>query len=103
MTSQSKDFTAQLDNSQLVQRWRSLAPREQLALGSLALFLLQVLLYLTLWQPAQQHLQAARNAFETQRELHAYLQSPAPAARGLASFGIYKGAAPLIYGRELYR
>ncbi len=85
MTSQSKGFTAQLDNSQLVHRWRSLAPREQLAHGSLALFLLLVLLYLTLWQPAQQHLQAARNAFETQRELHAYLQSQAPAARGLAS------------------
>lgn len=85
MTSQGKGFTAQLDNSQLVQRWRSLASREQLALGSLALFLLLVLLHLTLWQPAQQRLHAARSAFETQRELHAYLQSQAPAARGLVS------------------
>ena len=25
------------------------------------------------------------------------------AARGLASFGIYKGSAPVIYRRELYR
>ena len=31
----SKGFTAQLDNSQLLQRWRALAPREQFALASL--------------------------------------------------------------------
>jgi general secretion pathway protein M len=51
----------------------------------LALFVLLVLLYLTLWQPAQQRLANARSAFETQRELHAYLQSRAPLARSLAS------------------
>lgn len=85
MVSQGRGFTAQLDSSQLVQRWRSLAPREQLALGGLGLFLLLVVLYLTLWQPAQQRLQAAREAFATQRELHAYLQSQAPAARSLVS------------------
>jgi general secretion pathway protein M len=81
----NKGFTAQLDNSQLVQRWRAMAPRERLSLASLAAFLLLVLLYLALWQPAQQRLAAARSAFETQRELNAYLHSQAPLARNLAS------------------
>ena len=85
MVSQDKGFTAQLDNSQLLQRWRALAPREQFSLGSLGAFLLLVLLYLTLWQPAQERLAAARSAFETQRELNAYLHSQAPAARNVAS------------------
>lgn len=80
----SKGFTAQLDNSQLLQRWRALAAREQLALGSLGLFLLLVVLYLALWLPAQERLQAARSAFESQRELNAYLVSQAPLARNLA-------------------
>jgi general secretion pathway protein M len=85
MLEQNKGFTAQLESSLLVQRWRALAPREQFSLGSLGAFLLLVLLYLTLWQPAQQRLIAARSAFETQRELNAYLLSQAPAARNLAS------------------
>lgn len=80
-----KGFTVQLERSQLVQRWRALAPRDRLSLTCLALFVLLVLLYLTLWQPAQQRLANARSAFETQRELHAYLQSRAPLARSLAS------------------
>ncbi len=80
----SKGFTAQLDNSQLLQRWRALAAREQFALGSLGSFLLLVVLYLTLWLPAQERLQAARSAFESQRELNAYLVSQAPLARNLA-------------------
>lgn len=82
MVSQGKGL--QLDNSLLLQRWRALAPREQFSLASLGAFLLLVLLYLTLWQPAQQRLAAARSAFEVQRELHAYLQSQAPLARSLA-------------------
>jgi general secretion pathway protein M len=84
MNMTSKGFTAQLDNSQLLQRWRALAPREQFALVSLGSFLLLVVLYLTLWLPAQERLQAARSAFENQRELNAYLVSQAPAARNLA-------------------
>ncbi|TIH09240.1 type II secretion system protein M [Pseudomonas leptonychotis] len=85
MSQASKGFTAQLENSLLLQRWRTLAPREQLSLASLGGFLLLVLLYLALWQPAQQRLLAARAAFETQRELNAYLHSQAPLARNLAS------------------
>jgi len=85
MAAQGKGFTVQLDNSLLLQRWRALAPREQFSLASLGLFLLLVLLYLTLWQPAQQRLVNARSAFETQRALNAYLHSQAPVARNLAS------------------
>lgn len=84
MLEQGKGLTAQLDNSQLLRRWRSLAPREQFSLGSLGVFVLLVLLYLTLWQPAQQRLLSARSAFEAQRELNAYLHSQAPVARNLA-------------------
>lgn len=85
MLNHGKGFTAQLDNSQLLRRWRTLARREQLALGSLGAFLLVVLLYLMLWQPAQTRLIVARQAFEAQRELNAYLHRQAPAARNLLS------------------
>jgi general secretion pathway protein M len=78
-------LAAQLERSVLLQRWRTLAARERLALAGLALFLLLVALYLLLWQPARQGVVAARSAFEQQRALHAYLQAQAPAARGLAS------------------
>lgn len=85
MSQASKGFTAQLDSMALVQRWRTLPPRDQLSLACLAGFLLLVLLYLALWQPAQQRLVAARAAFEAQRELNAYLHSQAPLARTLTS------------------
>lgn len=78
-------LAAQWQRSVLLQRWRGLAAREQLALGLLGLFLLLVLLYLLLWQPAQQGVAAARSAFEQQRALHTYLQAQAPLARSLAS------------------
>ena len=76
---------AQLQGSLLVQRWRALQPRERLALGLLALFVLLALLYLLLWQPARQGVTAARSAFEQERALHAYLQAQAPLARSLVS------------------
>lgn len=79
-----KPLATQLESSVLVQRWRALAARERLALAGLALFLVLVVLYLLLWQPARQGVTAARSAFEQQRALHAYLQAQAPAARGLA-------------------
>jgi general secretion pathway protein M len=85
MLAHTKGFTRQMENSQLLLRWRALAPREQVALGALLLFLLLVLLYLGLWQPAQKHVQQARQAFETQRELNAYMQANAERARTLAS------------------
>ncbi|MGE8360020.1 type II secretion system protein M [Pseudomonas sp.] len=74
-------LAAQWQDSVLAQRWRSLPPRDRLALGLLALFLGAVLLYLLLWQPAQQRLNSARVAFEQERALYAYLQEKAPLAR----------------------
>lgn len=78
-------FTAQLENSQLAQRWRGLAPRDRMSLGLLGLFLGLVVLYLLLWQPVQQRVAAAQSAFEQQRDLYAYLQAKAPQARNLVS------------------
>jgi general secretion pathway protein M len=78
-------FAAQLHDSLLLQRWRALQPRERLALGLLALFVLLALLYLLLWQPARQGVTAARSAYEQERALHAYLQAQAPLARSLVS------------------
>lgn len=77
-------WRAQIEQSLLLQRWRALAPREQLSLTLLAAFLGLVLLYVALWQPAQQRMLSARTAFETQRDLYAYLHSHAPLARSLS-------------------
>ena len=77
-------LAAHWQESALAQRWRSLPPRDRLALSLLALFVGGVLLYLLLWQPAQQRLQTARAAFEQERALHAYLQEKAPQARNVA-------------------
>lgn len=68
--------------SPLARRWQALSGRDQLALLGLGAFLLLVLLYLMLWQPAQRYAQSSRAAFETQRALHSYLQSHAPQLRG---------------------
>ena len=85
LSESNNPFAAQLQGSVLLQRWRGLTLRERLALGLLALFVLLVLLYLLLWQPAQQGVVAARGAFERERALYAYLQAQAPLARRLAS------------------
>ncbi|XXF08311.1 type II secretion system protein M [Pseudomonas sp. D2-3] len=84
MVEQRKSFTTQLEQSLLLQRWRTLAPREQFSLGSLGAFLFLVLLYFLVWLPAEQRLVAARSAFEIQRELNAYLHSRAPEVRSVA-------------------
>ncbi|MFZ3203226.1 MAG: type II secretion system protein M [Pseudomonas sp.] len=80
-----KPSAEQLQGSLLVQRWHALQPRERLALGLLALFVLLALLYLLLWQPARQGVTAARSVYEQERALHAYLQAQAPLARSLVS------------------
>lgn len=72
------DWQGHWQQSPLAQRWQSLAPREQHALLALAGFLLLVLGYLALWQPAQRQVQAAREAFTEQRTLYAYLKTHAP-------------------------
>ncbi|WP_432767307.1 type II secretion system protein M [Pseudomonas tohonis] len=72
---------AQWQASALAGRWKALPPRDRLALMSLGGFLLLVLLYLALWRPAQQGVVSAREYFEQQRALHAYMQQQAPRAR----------------------
>jgi general secretion pathway protein M len=71
--------------SSLALRWRALPPRDRMALIGLGLFLGLVLLYLLLWLPAERRLTGAREYFEAQRGLHAYLQRHAPQARTLQS------------------
>ncbi|UVE19085.1 type II secretion system protein M [Pseudomonas sp. LS44] len=83
LQSLNKPLGAFLEKSPLLHKWRALAPRERLALGWLALFLVVVVVYLGVWRPVEQNRTAARAYFEQQRELHAYLQSQAPLARSL--------------------
>ncbi|MDR8015911.1 type II secretion system protein M [Pseudomonas guguanensis] len=78
----SENLQLHWQRSPLALRWQALPARDRLALLALSLFLLLVLFYLALWQPAQRHAQAARAAFEEQRELYAYLQSRAPLVQG---------------------
>jgi len=51
------------------------------ALGLLAAFLVALLFYLWLWLPAQRHAAAAREHYQAQRELYAYLQQNSELAR----------------------
>ncbi len=76
---------AQWQASALGTRWRALPQRDRVALAGLGLFLVLVLLYLLLWLPAERRLASAREHFETQRGLHAYLQVHAPQARAIQS------------------
>lgn len=79
----TKPLFAGLESSVLVQRWRGMPPRDRLALGLLGGFLLLVLLYLMVWRPAQQGAVQARDYYQQERELNAYLQANAGRAKGL--------------------
>ena len=74
-------WQARLAQNPLMLRWQGLPPRDRLALGLLATFLLLVLLYLLLWRPVSQNLERARGFLQQQRTLHAYLQEHAPQVR----------------------
>ena len=65
-------------------RWQRLQPRERLSLTLLGSFLLAVLFYLLLWQPAQQRVHDARDYFQQERELHAYLEQNTELARQMS-------------------
>ncbi len=69
--------------SPLKRRWSTLVPRERLALALMLACVLGALLYISLWQPAQQRLTNAREALAQQLELSGYLQAKAPLARAL--------------------
>lgn len=73
------------ESSAAAQRWRAMPPRDRLALSLLGSFLLLVLLYLLAWRPAERAAHAARDYYQQERELHAYLQANAGRARGASS------------------
>lgn len=80
----SEQLTVRLSESPLWLRWQRLQPRERLSLGLLLAFLLAVVCYLLLWQPAQQRLAEARSYFEEQRQLYAYLEQNTELARRMS-------------------
>lgn len=73
-----------LAESPLWLRWQRLQPRERLSLTLLGAFLLVVLLYMLLWQPAQQRARDAQAYFQQERELHAYLEQNTELARQMS-------------------
>ncbi|MGK9067011.1 type II secretion system protein M [Stutzerimonas chloritidismutans] len=79
-----QQLRVRLAESPLWLRWQRLQPRERLSLTLLGAFLLVVLFYLLLWQPAQQRVRDAREAFERERELYAYLQQNTELARQMS-------------------
>lgn len=76
--------SAALATSPLWQRWQRLPARDRLALLLLGAFLLAVTLYFSVWQPAQRTLAEAREHYQQQRALHAYLEQNAELARQMS-------------------
>ncbi len=79
-----QQMQVRLAESPLWLRWQRLQPRERLSLTLLGSFLLVVMFYLLLWQPAQQRVQDARAYFQQERELHAYLEQNTELARQMS-------------------
>ncbi|MBA1274813.1 type II secretion system protein M [Stutzerimonas azotifigens] len=77
-------LSARLAGSPLWARWQRLAPREQTSLALLGSFLLAVILYLALWQPAQRSVHDARAYFEQQRELYGFIEQNTELARQMS-------------------
>jgi len=78
-----QQMRVRLAESPIWLRWQRLQPRERLSLSLLGAFLL-VVLFLLLWQPAQQRARDARDYFEQERELHAYLEQNTELARQMS-------------------
>jgi len=74
MMNLKQQLAVRLADSPLWQRWQRLAPRERTSLSLLGAFLLAVLFYLWLWLPAQRQAAEAREYYQAQRELHAYME-----------------------------
>jgi len=85
MVSLKTRLGARASSSPLYQRWQQLPPRDRLALNLLAGFLALVMLYVAVWLPVQRHLKDARQWYQSQRELHQYIQSNAELARQSAA------------------
>lgn len=75
----------QIMQSPLWLRWQALQPREQRSLALLGIVLALTLLYLLLWQPAQQRVSEARAYYQQELELYAYMLQNAELARQVAS------------------
>lgn len=80
----NQQLRVRLAESPLWLRWQRLQPRERLSLTLLGAFLLAVLFYAFLWQPAQQRARDAQANFEEQRELHTYLEQNTELARQMS-------------------
>lgn len=78
-----RSLQQQMADSPLWHRWQQLLPRERLALSVLFLFLVLMVLYQLLWQPAWRELREASSYYQQQHELHAYLLQHAGRAREL--------------------
>jgi general secretion pathway protein M len=79
-----QQLQVRLTESPLWLRWQRLQPRERLSLTLLGAFLLVVLLYVLLWQPAQQRARDAQASFQRERELYAYLEQNTELARQMS-------------------
>lgn len=79
-----QQMRVRMAESPLWLRWQRLQPRERLSLTLLGAFLLVVLLYVLLWQPAQQRARDAQAYFQQERELHAYLEQNTELARQMS-------------------
>ena len=79
-----QQMRVRLAESPLWLRWQRLQPRERLSLSLLGGFLLVVLFYLLLWQPAQQRLRDAQAYFQQERALHLYLEQNTELARQMS-------------------
>lgn len=79
-----QQMRVRLSESPLWLRWQRLQPRERMSLTLLGAFLLVVLLYALLWQPAQQRARDAQAYFQQERELHAYMEQNTELARRMS-------------------
>ena len=79
-----QQMQVRLAESPMWLRWQRLQPRERLSLTLLGSFLLVVLFYLLLWQPAQQRVSDAQTYFQQERDLHAYLEQNTELARQMS-------------------
>ncbi|MBE7375302.1 type II secretion system protein M [Pseudomonas lopnurensis] len=79
-----QQLAVRLADSPLWQRWQRLAPRERTSLSLLGAFLVALLFYFWLWLPAQRQAADAREYYQQQRALHAYMEQNTELARQMA-------------------
>lgn len=75
-------FAAELERSALWARWQVMPRRDRQLLKVLAVAVGLLLFYAFIWLPLDRKLESARDRFEQERELHAYLREQAPNISG---------------------